>query len=148
MSGDPNTERIVIGQDEATQMTLKEQMRQLDASRQTHLTDIASVRSEMLALIEYRQTHLRLPKSRLVAVAHQTCPYTKKLFPNLFNAAINHSRMDLASFKENLTNMLDKLKKVQEGQMTQEECSEQILNRDLAKKYYKRTDGGDDPFAQ
>ncbi|KAJ3029065.1 hypothetical protein HDV00_009793 [Rhizophlyctis rosea] len=61
--------------------------------------------------------------------------------------AINTSLGELDNFSVLLAEMLEKFEKVQEGKMTQEQWTDWVKNYDLARRYYHRTDGGDDPFA-
>lgn len=140
------SQTLDIGKDDATRQSLVDQLREQDTRRRTHLTDISKVRTEMHALLDFRKQNPRLPKSRIIIVARECCPYVKTKFPTLYNAAINCSRLELDDFDSILEEMLPKLEMVQQGAMTQEECTDKVLNQDLAKRFYRRTDGGPDPF--
>lgn len=63
--------------------------------------------------------------------------YSSTTFPQLVSLAITYEMYRIHEFKEILEFMIENITKVQNGEITQKECTENILQKELANRFFK-----------
>jgi hypothetical protein len=97
---------------------------------------ILYVKEQIGKLIDFKITK----EKELIDFAKENCPSLAKTFPKLMEETVLYNIYRVSEFREIFYNMLENIKKVQQGEITQKECTDIILNQDLSSRFYKRTD--------
>lgn len=118
--------------------TVRKQHRQLDETRQTHLLDVNKVQKEVSQLVNLREKDSKTTVDDLREFSKDLFPLLHEKFPKFLEIALNYEKHRMQEFKEIIGSILKNLERVQKKEMTQEECSFNILEKDLPSRFMRK----------
>lgn len=116
--------------------TMIEQRKHDDSRRRPNLTDIPLVRAELAALLSDRVEHGSNPNFERMMGEKYT--YLSNNFPIFFKTAVDEKKERLAEFKELASVTLDKIELVQNGTLSKETCTVELLDNEYAPRFYSK----------
>ena len=84
-------------------------------------------------LFDFKKAH----EKKLEEIAKKQLPHTSEKYPRLINLAITYDINKLDEFNDILDYIIKNISNVQDGKITQQECTHNVLQKDLVDRFYK-----------
>jgi hypothetical protein len=96
----------------------------------------ARVKNEIMELSKKMLIFRQQKQDELTKFAKETCPYSHQKFSTLLQAAVTYDMHRIQEFQSILVGMLENIKLVQLKKISQKECTDRVLNKDIGTRFY------------